>query len=269
MIDPSPGPNGHENRPTYRVRARGDYWRTRAHCRLPISVGQAYHEGDKFRAAIEWVDRHAERPFRQCTVVLADTLQRHNLDSADSWKRAEDAGDSWLSRNAGALAAAGISCSVVRWSELLNHPIFSVMHTRVQDLVDVDPQMRGAVQAVVADQVERRRTANGPTMDDLARRVQRYVLEEIAAIGVMEVMDPGAMCYPGGMRLFETARRLAFVDFERSLPGMPSLAPFEMTQLHIRRIRRGGAAGPAHPATVPRCSDAQDGAQRRTSGLTR
>ena len=44
-------------------------------CTLGISVGQPYHEGEKFAATVEWAARH----FEEIVVDVSDTLQRHRL----------------------------------------------------------------------------------------------------------------------------------------------------------------------------------------------
>ena len=45
------------------------------HCCLAISVGQPYHEGIQLETAVNLIDN----TFTQCTIVLGDSLQRHNL----------------------------------------------------------------------------------------------------------------------------------------------------------------------------------------------
>ena len=44
-------------------------------CLLGVSVGQAYHEGEKFSAAIDLLNQ----TFSQCLILVCDSLQRHTL----------------------------------------------------------------------------------------------------------------------------------------------------------------------------------------------
>ncbi|WP_433463982.1 tRNA-dependent cyclodipeptide synthase [Spirillospora sp. CA-128828] len=224
---------------TYLVRARGDYWRTQSHCRLPVSIGQAYHEGDKLRATVDWVNRHAGRPFRQCTIVLADSLHRHNLQGPHSWSEARATGDSWLNRNSRSLTGLIIPHRIVRWDDLLQHPEFPAIHARMNHLVVTNPAFANALHVMTEDWLSRRPPNARSAGEEFTERVQRYVLEEISAIAVMELEIPAAICYPGGIRLLEMVRRIAFGDLGRSISWAPTtLLSFELTQLHIRRRAR-------------------------------
>ncbi|MBN1684433.1 MAG: hypothetical protein JW855_03230 [Gammaproteobacteria bacterium] len=72
-------------------------------CIVPISVGQEYHEGEKFEAAIDLINRSQ---FKTCTIMVCDLLQRHNLqiydenldDKTASEKMVQE-GKAWLERN--------------------------------------------------------------------------------------------------------------------------------------------------------------------------
>ena len=44
-------------------------------CMLTVSVGQLVHEGQKFQATLDLINRN----FSQCTIGVCDTLQRHSL----------------------------------------------------------------------------------------------------------------------------------------------------------------------------------------------
>ena len=74
----------------YRVRVNScPDWVAYSSCTLGISVGQPYHEGDKFAATVEWAARH----FEHIRVDVSDTLQVSVLarggNSAVSARRAE------------------------------------------------------------------------------------------------------------------------------------------------------------------------------------
>lgn len=56
------------------VTIRSPGWSAYKAATLLISVGQSYHEGDKFAVTVAWAARH----FEKLHVLGADTLQRHN-----------------------------------------------------------------------------------------------------------------------------------------------------------------------------------------------
>jgi hypothetical protein len=95
-------------------------WQRYNVARMGISVGQPYHEGEKFIAACEWVAKR----FSKVSVLVADTLQRHNLPGGDTeWNRliSRQAGDAWLARNGKAMDILP-NLNLVRWDDLLNDP---------------------------------------------------------------------------------------------------------------------------------------------------
>jgi hypothetical protein len=61
--------------------AARDAWRSHRAVRLLISVGQAYHEGDKLASIIDWVNRHRHDPFDVCQIAArsGEALTPHGL----------------------------------------------------------------------------------------------------------------------------------------------------------------------------------------------
>jgi hypothetical protein len=55
------------------VTVRCPGWAAYSCATLLISVGQPYHEREKFAVTLDWAARHFER----LHVLVADTLQRH------------------------------------------------------------------------------------------------------------------------------------------------------------------------------------------------
>ena len=84
----------------YRVRVNScPDWVAYSSCTLGISVGQPYHESDKFAATVEWAARH----FEHIRVDVSDTLQRHRLigEGVPAEKAARASlreGDRWIAR---------------------------------------------------------------------------------------------------------------------------------------------------------------------------
>ena len=95
-------------------------------CLLTISVGQEYHEGDKFEATIELINK----TFEQCKIMLYDGLQRytmtlHNPGLPDQFLNAAiSEGDEWLKRNAPNYKQLDILTEIIRWDHWLKHPDF-------------------------------------------------------------------------------------------------------------------------------------------------
>lgn len=106
-------------------------------CILHISVGQKYHEGEKFIATMDLINE----TFKSCTIMLCDTLQRHTLktknpDLSDEelYKKALALGDEWLLRNKIAYSHLKIKCNIMRWDEWLNHKDYAEYRKKVDEL---------------------------------------------------------------------------------------------------------------------------------------
>lgn len=97
---------------------RSGNWQRYETCRQHISVGQPYHEGEKLKATFEW----AAKRFTKHVIVVADTLQRHNMDG--NAQQAKRYGDEWLQRNRDLLGILG-SPEIIRWDDLIGSPDFT------------------------------------------------------------------------------------------------------------------------------------------------
>ncbi|KPJ68074.1 MAG: hypothetical protein AMJ43_01325 [Coxiella sp. DG_40] len=122
-------------------------------CILPISVGQKYHENDKFAATIELINSN----FGECTIVVADTLARHTSlkeleDDTDETIRQKlcKKGNEWIDRNAEALKKLTITHKIVRWDEYLMHQKYQEKRDQVESLYKTDKEFRKAVEGAMA-----------------------------------------------------------------------------------------------------------------------
>ena len=114
----------------YRVRVNScPDWVAHSSCTLGISVGQPYHEGDKFAATLEWAARH----FEHIRVDVSDTLAAASADRGGgpgggggqgvaARRRSLD-----CARNAGS-RDCGKPYTIVRWNEWLRHAEFPAVH---------------------------------------------------------------------------------------------------------------------------------------------
>jgi len=227
MIEPLSG--------VYVVRAPAGGGRKFSRCRLDISVGQPYHEGEKFKAAVDWVNRYAEDPFVRCDVVVVDTLQRHTMaglgaDPAAASVEARLAGDEWILRHRDDLATLTMPWRIVRWDELLGHPRLPAMRARLGRLTEAEPNFRAAISTAGTAFVARIHARGIPVPDDerLLRCSCDYLLEEMAVIAVLQEERPAVDCYPGSWRPFEAIRT--------GVPGLPEgLRTLEWVQLRLKR----------------------------------
>jgi tRNA-dependent cyclodipeptide synthase len=96
-----------------------------AKCALPISVGQPYHEGEKFKATIELINKN----FKECVIIVCDSLQRHTLAIYDEMMSEQElhqkaivAGDQWVERNLETIKRLKIPYQIRRWDEWLLLP---------------------------------------------------------------------------------------------------------------------------------------------------
>lgn len=155
-------------------------------CMLTISVGQLVHEGEKFKATLELVNRS----FRKCTIGVCDTLQRHslailaNLESDDLYNIAKQAGDQWIDRNIEYCQQnLTIPFEIVRWDAWLKNPKYSIFREQINALYEKDTRFFEIVQEL-AIEFNNRLRKRGHQFDPKkgVRLSVEYILEECAAM---------------------------------------------------------------------------------------
>jgi tRNA-dependent cyclodipeptide synthase len=147
-------------------------------CLLHISVGQKYHEGEKFLATMDLIND----TFKSCTIMLCDTLQRHTLkmshpglSDAELRAKARALGDAWLARNKTAYAHLGIPCKIMRWDDWLYHKDYNLYRKQVDELYCTNKTYQQSVFNTIAKFLKRR----GLSQDKQAFSLcEAYVLEE-------------------------------------------------------------------------------------------
>jgi tRNA-dependent cyclodipeptide synthase len=104
---------------------------------LLISIGQAYHEGEKLDAIIDLINRSC---FKKCFIMLGDSIQRFNLAVQNGYSLekahilARSFGDEWLKRNQSIYEKLKMSYEIIRWDTWLNHPDYKKCLTEVNNL---------------------------------------------------------------------------------------------------------------------------------------
>ncbi len=148
--------------------------------RLQISDGGARFEGERFKALADF----CRRRYENTTVIVSDTLQRHNTAApVASWEASRRAGDEWLERNKEALQGF----KIVRWDDFLTSPDFQRELQNIRSLTS-----QGAAQAAlnaISFEFNRRRSVP-------INQCQDFLLEELTAFAMM-FPEPAVDIYPG------------------------------------------------------------------------
>jgi tRNA-dependent cyclodipeptide synthase len=163
---------------TFRCDAQDKFKMQNSDCILHISVGQEYHEGEKFLATMDLVNR----TFRSCSIMLCDTLQRHtlrmknpNLSDEELYNKSLVLGDEWLSRNYNAYAYLSIDSKVMRWDEWLNHTDYAKYKKEIDNLYNYDSDYRDKVRSTINKFLARQDLLHDETAFKLC---ETYILEE-------------------------------------------------------------------------------------------
>jgi PAS domain S-box-containing protein len=155
-------------------------------CVLTISVGQRVHEGEKFKAALELVNRK----FKKCTVAVCDTLQRHsfavlsNLDGDELHNVSKQCGDQWINRNIEYCEQIlKIPFKIIRWDEWLQTDEYKIFRRQIDKLYKQDDKFSNIVNSLAIEFNDRLK--NRGNNFDSSRGVRlsiEYILEECAAM---------------------------------------------------------------------------------------
>lgn len=114
---------------------------------VSISLGQEVHEGAKFIATLEEVNK----VFDSCMIGLGDTLQRYSyaslLNSEDSCMLiAKQDGDRWLTRNLDAIKSIlTIDYKILRWNDWLEDPTYPEYKKKTHELFKNDLEFKEIV----------------------------------------------------------------------------------------------------------------------------
>ncbi|MDB5492345.1 MAG: hypothetical protein JWO78_2194 [Micavibrio sp.] len=205
----------------YSVRVKtGANWQNYSTCRLQISVGQAYHEGAKFEATINWVKER----FDSVIICVNDTLQRHNtlfMDGGDDdtvARRWSCEGANWIARHKDLLATLE-DCTVYKWDAWRNQENYTSIREQVDHFYETNDLFHNAINANIQTFWDR----NAISYEDrheldftkFARHSLRYLLEETAVFSIMFDQIEAVDIYPGTVLL------PAFLFRGNPVPGMP------------------------------------------------
>lgn len=203
------------------ARRGGPDWRTADACHLLISVGQDYHEGEKLRALVGWVNER----FTSCHVTVADTLYRHNLTRPDAHQVTARRGCEWIWRNRPILSGLAMPLVLRRWGDWLAHPGYLAARASVDGFLEAEPRFGALVDEHVREVLGRVRARGGEGRADGFRE---FLVEELACMELFTPLLPAAEVYPGSLGIA--------MEGCRALPGVPAgLATRRVAVIDFRR----------------------------------
>ncbi len=170
---------------------------------MPISVGRHYHEEGRLESTLKLVNVY----FKECLILIADTLQRHSLAMMNPkqsveyfYKEASENGLSWINRNIGAITKhLSIPYKIQRWDDWLCHKNFQSYYEKVTELYELDSEYRRVVDDTANEfckGVKNRTTF--PLPENICTLSIRYLLEESAVTCLWTDLPYEFQVYPSG-----------------------------------------------------------------------
>lgn len=190
---------------TYKVKVKnGAGWRAFDTARIHISVGQQYHEGEKFKATVDW----AKDRFERVIICVNDTLQRHNMEEimtpAEAFLAAEAAGREWIERNISQIRRLP-RYEIKRWEEWRSHADYQDELDRMVNAYHNNPAFTRQVEEEVQAFWDRHKKHDPALSEDgfaaFRTHSTTYLLEECAAFQIMFCRNKGVDIYPGSTLL--------------------------------------------------------------------
>jgi len=183
----------------YKIKIKSGCWQGYDTARLEISVGQPYHEGEKFKATISWA---AER-FPNVVLLVNDSLQRYNLmfenglpeESAERISCKQ--GSEWMRRN----YPVAYGCQAICWNEWKARAEYPETSYKTRNLFDRNERFRTSLTDAISEVWERRskcHPAYSPERkEEFFNLSIDYLLEETAVLAMAYKEFPGVSVYPG------------------------------------------------------------------------
>lgn len=190
----------------YAVKVKyGGGWSSFKTARFHISVGQEYHEGEKFKATMDW----AKHRFEKVVICVNDTLQRYNyayktsLSPEQAFLESQRLGDEWIERNNPVIETLP-NYELHRWEDWRNREGFASQYNYILELYNKVPLVKDLIEQDVMTFWKRRSIKEGSPDYSFASFKEasiQYLLEETAAFFLMFKKDDAADVYPGSVLL--------------------------------------------------------------------
>lgn len=186
----------------YKVKVKeGHDWRKHETASLSVSVGQPYHEGDKFQSTLTWINQN----FSRCLIDVSDTLQRYNtmaeygLSDEEAMILARSQGDDWINRNKRYLDDLTIPYEIVRWETWITHEDYPETRQKVGEIFNKSPVFCKSVEEEAQRFLERQKSKGMLKSKEQAfyKNSILFLLEEVAGQTLYARSEPFATIYPG------------------------------------------------------------------------
>jgi len=152
-------------------------------CIILISVGQPAHEGDKFAALVNLVNKR----FQSCTFAVCDTLQRHtdaitkNANADDLQSRWILEGKAWVARNQEAIDSLTIPHGIFHWDEWLFRNDFQANRAKLIEYLNSDKAYSNALASsinIFIKRFYRQHGADSVGYERIFQHCWNYLVEE-------------------------------------------------------------------------------------------
>ena len=169
---------------------------------LLISVGQQSHEGDRFAATVDLINRSS---FKSCTISLYDSLQRYTMALGGNhtplslYDLAHKEGDLWLERNTKYIDQLEGLKTIYRWDHWLNHQNFTDAKKNVLDLISEDESYAHTFDIAVDNYLNRymkNELSSGLDLERAKAICHDYIVEECAVLCLWPELQCKFEIYP-------------------------------------------------------------------------
>ncbi len=241
-------------------------------CLLVISLGQDLQSGEKLKVTIEGINKQ----FSECTVVIADSLQKHNqrilgLDENAATEAALASGKKWLEENKITLDALQIPHAIHHWTEYTSSADFQNALRSVKDRYNTDVDYKADLDDAIASFYANFSSAH-KDKKRLPRReaeefIREYIEEEYAVMKVWEkTLGDVRLTYPIS---HSKIAALVYDAFKAHLAVKKSSLIFQDMQFTGEKkngaAKNGAANGKSIPSAKKESSDEHSSRSRSNS----
>ena len=161
-----------------------------SHCLYSISIGNIQEYGANAFSTLSKISA----TFNECTILLADSLQRlsgfyYPSNSLFSERQSIQAGDDWLFQHMPYMNFLAMNFNVLRWNDIRKHPDFDQKQSIISKLYKASKDFQVAMQSTI-DQFSKRSKTN------VISPVKAYLLEECSALLLLADMGFNFEIYP-------------------------------------------------------------------------
>ena len=157
-------------------------------CILTISVGQNVHEGEKFKATLNLINKN----FKKCTIGVCDTLQRHSiamlagLEGDVLYEIAKKDGDQWIDRNIEYCKKyLAIPFEIIRWDNWLRDEKYKLYREQVNFLYNTDKVFVSIIEKLAIEFNNRLKKRDYNLDEEKGLKLStEYLLEECAVMSI-------------------------------------------------------------------------------------